>query len=87
MVVDVFIGFKIYSNYKSKDVDHLIYQKQSIYNLDSDSNQDSKVYASIKGSKYYFSNCKSSIKEENKIYFKGEIEAQNAGYSLSKTCK
>ncbi len=85
VVLDLFMGFKIYNIYKSKNSDHLIYQKSSILNSSTDSN--SKIYASSKGSKYYFPNCKSSIKEENKIYFNSEIEAENAGYSLAKTCK
>lgn len=88
VVLDVFIGFKIYSNYKSKSSDHLAYQKQSIYNSPDSVNRDlSKIYASSKGSKYYLANCKSSIKEENKIYFNTEAEAQNAGYQLSKSCQ
>ncbi len=87
-VLDVFIGFKLYSSYKSKNTDHLIYQKQSIYNVATSANQDlSKIYASSKGTKYYLPNCKSSIKEENKIYFDSELDAQNAGYSLSKSCQ
>lgn len=89
LVLDIFIGFKIYNNYKSKDNDHLIYQKSSILNssLNSSTDSNSKIYASSKGSKYYFPNCKSSIKEENKIYFNKEVEAQNAGYFLAKSCK
>lgn len=87
VVLDLFICFKIYSVYKSKNNDHLIYQKRSIQNRESNSNQDSdKIYASSKGSKYYLPNCKSSIKEENKIYFNTELDAQNAGYQLSKSC-
>ena len=87
IILDIFIGFKIYSIYKSKNSDHLVYQKQSIYNSENSVNQDlSKIYASSKGSKYYLPNCKSSIKEENKIYFNTEIEAQNSGYTLSKSC-
>lgn len=88
VILDIFIGFKTYSIYKSKSSDHLIYQKQSINNSALSANQDlSRVYASSKGSKYYLSNCKSSIKEENKVYFNTEIEAQNAGYQLSKSCE
>lgn len=88
IVLDIFIAFKIYSISKYKNNDPLIYQKQSIYDLSTYSNSNlNKIYASSKGSKYYLANCKSSIKEENKIYFNTEIEAQNSGYSLAKTCK
>lgn len=88
VVLDIFIGFKIYSIYKSNNSDHLTYQKRSIDNSISSANQDlSRVYASSKGSKYYLANCKSSIKEENKIYFNTETDAQNAGYQLSKSCE
>lgn len=88
VVLDIFIGFKIYSIYKIKNSDHLIYQKSSQNKQNSTSDQNSfKVYASSKGSKYYLSNCKSSIKEENKVYFDTEAEAQNAGYQLSKSCE
>lgn len=86
-ILDIYMGFKIYSNYKSKNADHLVYQKQTIYNsLSTYSQNVSRIYASSKGSKYYLANCKSSIKEENKIYFDTEADAQNAGYSLSKSC-
>jgi hypothetical protein len=88
LILDIYIGFKIYSVYKSKNSDHLIYQKASINNSRTNSNQNSsKVYASSKGSKYYLPNCKSSIKEENKVYFDTETEAKNAGYQLSKSCE
>lgn len=89
LVLDIFIGFKIYLNHKNKDQDKLQYVKESVYSLNPESNQNNsfKIYASKKGKKYYFSNCKSSIKEENKIYFNSEKEAQDAGYFLSKSCK
>jgi len=45
------------------------------------------IYASRRGSKYYFYNCKSSIKESNKIFFDSEGQAQKAGYTLAKTCQ
>lgn len=44
------------------------------------------VYASAKGTKYYFLNCKSTISEKNKITFASSREAEAAGYSLSSTC-
>jgi len=45
------------------------------------------IYASRRGKKYYFYNCKSSIKEENRIYFQTEQDAKDSGYILSQSCK
>jgi len=45
------------------------------------------IYASSKGKKYYYYNCKANIKESNKIYFENDEAAIKAGYTLSKTCK
>ncbi len=85
IILDLFIGFKIYSLSNAKSQDHLVYTNQSVYKL-GEKNTSHNIYASSKGSKYYLSNCKSSIKEENKIYFDSEKEAQNSGYTLSKSC-
>ena len=88
VVLDIFICIKISSANTLKSRDYLFYQKGQIENNNKDTNGDKyKIYASSKGSKYYLANCKSNIKEENKIYFDTEIEAQNAGYSLSKSCR
>jgi hypothetical protein len=47
----------------------------------------SHIVASKSGTKYYFTWCVSSrIKEENKIYFTTEEEAQERGLTLSKLC-
>lgn len=45
--------------------------------------------ASNKGSKYYPISCSAadSLKEENKVYFSTETEAQTAGYTKSSSCK
>lgn len=45
--------------------------------------------ASNKGSKYYPIGCSaaSSLKEDNKVYFSSEMEAQKAGYTKSISCK
>ena len=86
-ILDLFIGYKIYSTNKIlNNKDNLIYQKSEISNKNQKLKSNFNFYASSKGSKYYFSNCKSSIKQENKIYFDSEDEAKNAGYSLSKSC-
>lgn len=45
-------------------------------------------FASKRGSKYYPFGCSAgkSIKEENRIYFDTEEQAQKAGYSKSSSC-
>lgn len=46
------------------------------------------VLASKSGKKYYFPWCSGvkRIKMENRIYFETELEAQDKGLTLSKTC-
>ncbi len=44
------------------------------------------ITASKNGTAYYFAWCSNSIKEENKITFASETEAQVAGYRLAKNC-
>ena len=46
-------------------------------------------FASSRGSKYYPINCEAgkSIKQENRIYFDTEAEAQSAGYERSASCR
>ncbi len=50
---------------------------------------NNNFFASKKGKKYYSIGCSAgkTIKETNKIYFTTEIDAQNAGYSKSTSCK
>lgn len=45
------------------------------------------VYASSKGTKYYYSYCKSTVSEKNKVIFTTAKMAESAGYTLSATCK
>lgn len=46
------------------------------------------IFASKNGTKYYFPSCSGAgkIKEENKIWFATEAEAQSAGFAKSSTC-
>ncbi len=46
-------------------------------------------FASSRGSKYYSIGCSGgkTIKQENRIYFNTNTEAENAGYELSASCK
>ncbi len=45
------------------------------------------VYASSKGTKYYYSYCKSTVSDKNKVIFATAKLAESAGYTLSATCK
>ena len=47
----------------------------------------SKIVASKNGTAYYLPWCSNSIKEENKIYFSTEKDAESAGYALAKNCQ
>jgi len=48
---------------------------------------NSGVYASSKGKRYYYSWCKSTIVEKNKITFATKEMAESAGYTLASGCK
>lgn len=45
------------------------------------------VYASSKGTKYYYSHCRSTVSEKNKVIFATAEMAESAGYTLSATCR
>lgn len=85
----LFIFLKINSLERAYTNSNLIFTK-SDYKYSKNNKENNKlhyIYASSRGTKYYFYNCKSSIKESNKIYFETELEAIQAGYSLAKACK
>jgi len=42
--------------------------------------------ASKNGKTYYKTSCSNRIKDENKIYFQSESDAQKSGFTPSKTC-
>lgn len=48
---------------------------------------EGEVYASSKGTKYYYSYCKSTVSDKNKVIFSTAKMAESAGYTLSTTCK
>lgn len=48
--------------------------------------RDGSFVASRNGKTYYRLDCKNNIKEENKIYFKTEEDAQKAGLTPAKNC-
>lgn len=54
-----------------------------------DATQPEKPFvASVNGTRYYFTWCSGveRISEENKVYFRTRADAEEAGYTKSKTC-
>jgi hypothetical protein len=47
---------------------------------------DSSVYASSRGTRYYYAHCKSTVSEANKITFATSALAEAAGYTLAANC-
>ena len=86
ILISLFLIYKIQDSSYFKDKEDFQYIKVKYYIKNTNTKNLHFIYAS-KGQKYYFYNCKSSIKEANKIYFDSEASAQKAGYALSKTCK
>lgn len=86
IILILFLGFKIVNNPKLIEAKAINYQESKII-LEESKTEKHFIYASRKGKKYYYYNCKANIKEANKIYFDTDEAAQKAGYSLSKTCK
>lgn len=52
----------------------------------SEISKDLPFVASKNGKAYYKTSCSNRIKDENKIYFKTEEDAQKSGFSPAKTC-
>lgn len=88
-ILSLFVVYKISSSDFSANSQNIDYQTSAFLsgNVTKDENSKHFIYASKRGKKYYYYNCKSSIKEENKIYFDNDEAAQRSGYTLSKTCK
>ena len=57
--------------------------------FDTGVNTNKNFFASSRGTKYYSIGCSAgnSIKQENRIYFNSNTEAERAGYELSGSCK
>lgn len=60
----------------------------TLRSADTVTTSTSFVVASASGTKYHFAHCAGAkkIKEENKLFFKTEAEAQAAGYTLATNC-
>lgn len=54
--------------------------------IKSEISKDLPFVASKNGKAYYKISCSNRIKDENKIYFKTEEDAQKSGFSPAKTC-
>lgn len=97
LILSIFLGVKTIfaasNNSTSKNIDYVAsgFKGTDIFEIQKDPSakvySSRYIYASKRGKKYYYYNCKSTIKESNKIYFNTDAEAQKAGYTLSKTCK
>lgn len=87
--LNLFLGYKIVSSQYFISNNNFQYLESSITNNPEGEKGEEKyfIYASKKGKKYYYYNCKANIKEENKIFFESDAAALRAGYSLSKTCR
>ncbi len=86
-LISAFLIYKIKVSDYFSNTEDFQYIKSNIILNEENTKSLHFIYASKRGKKYYFYNCKSSIKEANKIYFDSEASAQKAGYTLSKTCK
>ena len=49
-------------------------------------NNANAVTVSSKGTRYYYSWCKNTISEKNKVSFASAILAEKAGYTLATNC-
>lgn len=54
--------------------------------IKSEISKDMPFIASKNGKAYYKISCSNRIKDENKIYFKTEEDAQKSGFSPAKNC-
>lgn len=76
---------EIVKNLENKE--EKVWGKDYKFIWDESSSKSSLFYASKNSKKYYKPECKSNIKEGNKIFFGSAQEAEEKGYTLSKTCK
>lgn len=87
--LNLFLGYKIVSSqYFVSNGNFQYIESDFSKGIGNNSKEDKYfIYASKKGKKYYYYNCRATIKEENKIFFDSDAAALKAGYTLSKTCK
>ena len=90
------IIFSIYIFYfYNKNTRSLVYRESILSDANISVKQTSlpaqvgKIFASVNGKTYTFSWCQGAdkIKEENKVFFKTEVEAIASGRKLSKLCQ
>jgi hypothetical protein len=73
-------GVKI--NFDKNLVENTAFVGSTLSNVTTD-----KISASVNGTRYYYSHCKSTVSEKNKIYFDTIAEAEASGYTLAQSCK
>ncbi|MEX2010227.1 MAG: hypothetical protein WD874_00260 [Parcubacteria group bacterium] len=57
------------------------------YSRDTQTENKGEVSASSKGTRYYYSHCRNTISEKNKIIFATPLLAEAAGYTLAANCR
>jgi hypothetical protein len=67
----------------SKELPKNIDQNATVVNTTM---KDEVVFASKSGKRYYYKNCSSTVKEENKIWFSSIKEAEAIGLTLASGC-
>jgi len=72
---------------KEQEVNNTNQTASVINSIQGSTLNDGEVYASSKGTKYYYSYCKSTVSDKNKVIFTTAKLAESAGYTLSATCK
>jgi len=94
LIIIIFFGFKIYQaahlnqHLKINYIKHKSSTSSEVLSvIGQNISEKFFIYASRRGKKYYFYNCKSSILEENRIYFHTEQDAKDSGYVLSQGCQ
>lgn len=88
LILTSYLGFKIFTSNEIFSAKAFTYKASNITSKDLRSKDSVRyIYASKRGKRYYFYNCKSTIKEANKIYFDSVEEAEKAGYTLAKACQ
>lgn len=76
-------GVKIITN----DQDLMTKAQLDLKPSDLGASTENSVFASSQGTKYYYSHCKSTVSEKNKVTFASALMAEKAGYALATNCK
>jgi len=80
-------GIKV--EYEGLEANVIKSTENSFNSLNKENANLKNFFASNRGTKYYSISCGAgkTIKEENRVYFDTSIEAEDAGYALSSSCR